>query len=270
MKTLSRRVLSAVAGLSLAAGVMLGQVGSPTAYAAPAMKPAEMYPLVYMSGSNDSTILNKDIAKYMEDRNIKFFEWDPINVTMDAKELPYRHFEFYADSVDAFVKDVLKQTGAKKVNIMTYSQSGLINANWMKFHDGAQYVNKVVNLSGIQQGSPWATYGINITGDCLGFGTCIDFDPYGEFINKVNSPAEALPGIKYYNITTKYEEAAMPYQINLMYGPGDYQNIVLQDYCPALVAGHLMLPHLTATKSAVVQALNGEKIDPACSALGDK
>lgn len=221
-------------------------------------------PVVYLSGANDISFLNSDIKENIVNAGMQFFEWDPLATSIKGEPKLYDHMDGYANSVDAFVKDVLKQTGAKKVNIITYSQSGLINQNWMRNHGGAQYVAKVINYSGLLQGSPLATIATNLTGDCLGFGTCLDFNPYG-FVAELNKNGEAVPGVTYYNLTSRYDEMAMPYQINFMYAPtGNYKNVLLQDYCPADRSGHLGLPHAAGTMSITIQALKGQPLKPKC------
>lgn len=135
----------------------------------------------------------------------------------------------------------------------------------MKNHGGAKYVAKVINYSGILQGTQIASVAIRFTGDCLGFGTCLDFNPYGPLVTSLNKDGEAVPGVTYYNLTSRREDMAMPYQVNFMYAPtGNYKNVLLQDYCPADKSGHLALPHSTTTKSLTVQALRGQQLKPEC------
>ena len=210
---------------------------SPAANAAPSprtftTRDTSSLPVVYLSGANDVALLNSDVKKNITAAGMQFFEWDPLKTSLKESPTLYDHMDAYAESVDAFVKSVLKKTGAKKVNIITYSQSGLINQSWMKNHGGAQY--------------------------CLGFGTCVDFDPWGPVVTRLNENGEALAGIIYYNLTSKYDEMAMPYQINFMYSPtGNYKNVLLQDYYPAERAGHLMVPHAKSTKTLTIQMLKG-------------
>lgn len=263
-RTRTTGVVAAVAALVLA--------GSTVATAAPLTSPdfsthdTSALPVVYLAGANDLPALNKDIAKNVEDAGIQFFAWYPLLASVNDKNISlYDNMEAYSASVDAFVKGVLKRTGAPQVNIITYSQSGLINQTWMKKHGGARYVAKVINYSGLLQGSPFGTIATNVTGDCLGFGTCVDFDPWGPLVKEINKNGEAQPGITYYNITTKYDEMAMPYQVNFMYAPtGNYMNVLLQDYCPANKAGHLGLPHASATRSLTLQAIKGQPLNPTC------
>ena len=236
---------------------------SPAANAAPSprtftTRDTSSLPVVYLSGANDVALLNSDVKKNITAAGMQFFEWDPLKTSLKESPTLYDHMDAYAESVDAFVKSVLKKTGAKKVNIITYSQSGLINQSWMKNHGGAQYVAKVINYSGLLQGSPFGAIATNFTGNCLGFGTCVDFDPWGPVVTRLNENGEALAGIIYYNLTSKYDEMAMPYQINFMYSPtGNYKNVLLQVYYPADRAGHLMVPHAKSTKTLTIQMLKG-------------
>lgn len=257
-------IASAVAALVLA-GSSLAQA-APAAPANFSTRDTSALPVVYLAGANDMPALNKDIAKNVQDAGMQFFAWYPLLASVKDKSISlYDNMEAYSASVDAFVKGVLQKTGAPQVNIVTYSQSGLINQTWMKKHGGARYVAKVINYSGLLQGSPFGAIATNVTGDCLGFGTCVDFDPWGQLVTDLNKHGEAAPGVIYYNITSKYDEMAMPYQVNFMYAhTGNYMNVLLQDYCPANKAGHLMLPHASATRSITLQAIKGQPLNPKC------
>ena len=56
-------------------------------------------------------------------------------------------------------------------------------------------------------------------------------------------PTQALPGIKYFNITTRWDENAFPYTTNLMTGRGDYENLVTQKQCRWIRLPHHHDPH---------------------------
>lgn len=222
-------------------------------------------PLIYMAGNDDYSKDNRALRKYFEGEKIRIYDWYPTEVTDQANVRKFQHPEWYIPYVDAFIKDVMRKTGSSKVNIMTFSQSGVIAATWMKNHGGAQYVDQVVNVSAALQGSPTATIGNELLPECLGIKGCPAMSPESEFITKLNTPRDNIQGIQYTNITTKYDELAAPYKVNFMYDEGNYQNILLQDYCPGLPLEHTLMMKTRLVWSLVIQALKGEKITPSCT-----
>ena len=158
---------------------------------------------------------------------------------------------------------------------------------WLKDFGGARHVRKVVSLSGLIKGSPFQADAVR-NGQCPPPGlellvppelaknpsdACLEMSSEGDEVRRLNTPSEALPGIRYYNITTTLEYDASPYRINLMDGPGDYYNIVTQDLCPNDPVVHLTMTMTPSVQSLVASALKGgsarnEMHDPRFSAGG--
>lgn len=229
-------------------------------------KDSSALPVIWVGGSTDFPQLNSRVRTYIERSGMKFFEWDPIMVTLDDPDVKlFDHLEKYMPSLDSFVKQVLQETGAPKVNLVTYSQGGAITAGWTRMYDGAKVVEKIVNISGLVNGSPVAGVGTKaISEDCLGFGTCVDFIPEGEYVRSITEQGNALPGIEYLNVESRMDLFAAPYTNGLMTGPGNYRNVLTEDLCPGDVGTHLLLPQKQIVHQSIVQFFRGQEVRPAC------
>lgn len=61
-----------------------------------------------------------------------------------------------------------------------------------------------------------------------------------EFLKKLNSKPDTVPGVKYTVISTKYDEIATPYKSQQLSGP-NVRNVVIQDLCRLDVSEHIAL-----------------------------
>lgn len=179
-----------------------------------------------------------------------------------------------------FVDKLKQQTGHDKFDVVTWSQGGLVTRYWLKYFGGADFVRKAVILSGMIKGSPHHADALR-KGQCpppnarlyvpqellkSPSDTCLEMSSEGESIRSLNTPSEALPGIKYYAVTTKQEINAAPYGINLMDGPGDYTNIITQDLCPNDIVGHGGLTKLPSMQALVSNLLKDDNPTMPCMA----
>lgn len=90
--------------------------------------------------------------------------------------------------------------------------------------DGAGPVRTMATMDGTIKASPWQSrlikQGWGPKGDAIH-----EMAKGGPEIAEPNTPTEALPGIRYVNITTMLEIDAAPWAFNRMGGPGDYENL---------------------------------------------
>ena len=240
--------------------------------------PHEKLPVVYISGSNEPAFTADMFANALRHRGFdvhNFLVWDPAR----PETSPYVTVKGNSARIPEFVDKVKRETGADKVDVVTYSQGGLVTRYWLKDFDGAKDVRTVVSLSGIIKGSPYQADALR-KGQCPpaafeglvpdGFrknptDACLEMAQGGEEVTRLNTPTEALPGIKYYNVTTRQEFDAAPYQINFMDGPGDYENIVTQDLCPNDPLFHLGFNLLPSVQGLVASALEGGPVRMECA-----
>lgn len=162
----------------------------------------------------------------------------------------------------AFVGQVLKSTGAKKVDLIGHSQGTLMPNYWIKFLGGATKVGSYISLAPIWNGTKLASP-ITAFANAFGFPegdvplctACAEFANGSQFMDKMRAGGLAVPGVKYVNIMTKYDELVVPYTSG---SAKNMKNIVIQDRCPQDYAEHFQI---AADKNASVIALN--VLDPA-------
>lgn len=245
---------------------------------APAATAGAKLPVVYISGSNEPKASAEYFRSALESRGFDvhvFLVWEP-----DRPETsPYVTVKGNSRRIPEFIEKVKRETGSDKVDVVTFSQGGLVTRYWLKYYGGAADVRNAVILSGLIKGSPYQTEAIE-NDQCPpsymqwavpeGYRTnptdaCLEMAYGGAEVTALNTPTEALPGIRYYNITTRQEFDAAPYQINLMDGPGDYVNIVTQDLCPNDPVTHLGMTYLPSVHSLIESALKGGPLKMECA-----
>ena len=165
-----------------------------------------------------------------------------------------------AKELKAFVAKVLTATGATKVDLIGHSQGTLMPNYWLKFLGGASKVNKYISLAPLWHGTSLAAPPGQMAAafpnplDSIGpaFG---QMGAGSAFITQLRAGGVAVPGVKYVNIMTKYDELVKPYTSGSE--PG-MTNIVIQDRCKQDFAEHF---EIAADKNASVLVLNA--LDPA-------
>ncbi|RLV10036.1 lipase [Streptomyces griseocarneus] len=153
-----------------------------------------------------------------------------------------------AGEVSDFVDKVLKSTGTKKVDIVGHSQGGgPLPRYYMEFMNGASKVDKLIGLAPDNHGA--TASGLAVLGRKVpGVSKVLDLTVPGvqdqmigsEFLKKLNSKPDTVPGVKYTVISTKYDEIATPYKSQQLSGP-NVRNVVVQDLCKLDVSEHIAL-----------------------------
>ncbi|MFF4407871.1 esterase/lipase family protein [Streptomyces sp. NPDC001262] len=150
-----------------------------------------------------------------------------------------------AGQLSAFVDKVRQSTGVEKVDLVGHSQGGgPLPRYYLNFLDGAGKVGKLVGIAPDNHGTT-----------VLGMTKLVDTVPGArkvfsltlpgvedqlvgsEFLKKLNSKPDTVPGVQYTVISTKYDEIATPYTSQFLDGP-DVRNVVLQDLCKLDISEH--------------------------------
>lgn len=165
----------------------------------------------------------------------------------------------------AFVDKVLAATGAAKVDVVGYSQGGMMPRQYMKFEGGATKVQNLVGIAPTNNGSTllgtsklvsiFNRFGVTqaIAGKAIAQWTA-----GSDFVATLNAGGDTLPGVNYTVIATKYDQVVTPYQSAfLKAGPGaKVNNITLQNGCSTDFSDHLNIVNSPRTMYFVQKALN--------------
>ncbi|MCW2783978.1 MAG: Lipase [Marmoricola sp.] len=168
-----------------------------------------------------------------------------------------------AAQLATFIDRVLAATGASKVDIVGHSQGTLMPDYYAEFLGGASKIGSYISLSPLWHGTtatgPSAKSGaafapginpLDLVGPALG-----QMGAGSALITKMQAAGVAVPGIKYLNIMTKYDELVKPYTSGSEAG---MTNVVLQDHCKQDYTEHF---EMAADKNASIFVLNA--LDPA-------
>jgi triacylglycerol lipase len=176
-----------------------------------------------------------------------------------------------AEELKAFVTRVLQATGADKVDIIGHSQGTFMPNYYVRFLGGAQYVDHYISLAPLWRGTGTSVAGLlNTVGRAFGVTSdklvpvcvaCGQMLTGSDFVNKMSSGTVAAPGVKYLNISTRYDELVVPYTSGQLTGYPNMSNVVLQNVCPLDFTEHF---EIASDPNAAQLALNF--LDPAHAA----
>ncbi|KAA1426707.1 esterase/lipase family protein [Nocardioides antri] len=147
-----------------------------------------------------------------------------------------------ARQLKAFIRRVLRATGARKVDLLGHSQGTLMPEYYVKFLGGAKHVKRYVSLSPLWHGTRIADIGLLLT---RVFGVpedggpvcqaCNQFGTDSRFMRRLRAGGLVVGDIEYTNIMTKYDQLVVPYTSGRQRG---MRNIVVQDRCAKDYAEH--------------------------------
>ncbi|MGZ9826068.1 esterase/lipase family protein [Tsukamurella ocularis] len=184
-----------------------------------------------------------------------------------------------AETLRAKVRDVLRQTGATKVDLVGHSQGGgILPAYYINVLDGTKYVDKYVGISPSHHGTSLSTVGLLQP----------VFGPVGPGVMKileVVAPAltqqaissdlaaqvygkgDTRPGITYTTIVTSFDQVVTPVSRQFLSGDA-VTNITLQDGCPTDWSEHLSTAFNRRAWNHVLNALDPKHAKPVrCEAV---
>lgn len=146
-----------------------------------------------------------------------------------------------AQELKAFVAKVLATTGAGKVDIVGHSQGTYMPNYYVRFLGGARFVDRYVSLAPL-----WGGTGTSVAGQLNAAGAPYHFTSDGlvpvctacgqmvtgsQFETMMAAGRVAARGVKYLNISTRYDELVLPYTSGQLAGYRNMRNVVLQDRC---------------------------------------
>lgn len=175
----------------------------------------------------------------------------------------------------AFVKEVLRATGAKQVDLVGYSEGGTI-VNVLAHTYDTSGINTILTFGGINKGIAVPVLAekevLYKNGKATFIGGATEFVSLAgaqmmegsPVMAKATENGDTVPGINYINIGSTEDEYSVMSTQNPNFQtavPGaTVTNIVLQDGCKADDSGHIALPYNTRVWALVINGLSGAKV----------
>ena len=184
-----------------------------------------------------------------------------------------------ASQLSSEVNKVLAQTGASKVDIVGWSQGGMMPRYYINNLGGASKVNMLVGFAP-------SNYGTNLDGvvnlisdlGALGVATavlsvscaaCVEQFQGSSFLNSLNvSPTAA--SVTYVVIETADDDVVTPYTNAFLPAAANVQNITLQNQCSQDHSDHISIPYDSNALQDLVNALGADSrsFQPSCASVG--
>ncbi len=178
-----------------------------------------------------------------------------------------------ARELQAFVARVLKATGARKVDLVGHSQGTLMPNYWVKFLGGAPFVRNYVSLAPLWHGTQAASvaevvapvFGArpdDVVPVCV---ACGQFAAGSDFMKRMRAGGVAVDGVRYTNISTRYDELVVPYTSGIE--PG-MRNVTVQDLCATDYSEHFEIASDPVAAQVVLNTLDPSRRKPVtCSVV---
>lgn len=169
----------------------------------------------------------------------------------------------------AFVDRVLSATGAQRVDVVGHSQGTIVPGYYAKVLGGADKIDKYISLAPLWQGTHVFTNKLagpiefHVALDVahrLHFASARQMISGSEFLATLNSGGRPYaPGIRYVNISTRYDEFVRPFTSGQVPGgpDDDVINVVVQDTCSEDFSDHLAIAGSRRAATMVLNALDG-------------
>jgi triacylglycerol esterase/lipase EstA (alpha/beta hydrolase family) len=184
-----------------------------------------------------------------------------------------------ATQLSAEVNHVLAVTGASKVDLVGWSQGGMMPRYYISNLGGAAKVNMLVGLApsnygttvdGLQQ----LITDVGLEGVVTGLlsvtcPACAQQLQGSSFLAGLNS-APTAPGVKYVIIETAGDDVVTPYTNAFLPAAANVQNITLQNQCQQDASDHISIPYDSNALADMINALGPDTagFQPSCAAVG--
>jgi pimeloyl-ACP methyl ester carboxylesterase len=182
--------------------------------------------------------------------------------------------------VAAFVRQVLAQTGSRKVDLVGHSEGAFQTLYVTKTQGIARSVRSVVAIAPPTHGTTFGgAYDLAYVGgtnnralaDQLlatgGCPACSDLGVDGAAVKVLENGPIAQKGVRYTVITSTYDEMVTPVETAFVREPG-VTNLFVQDVCPDDTVGHLMETYESNVWNMVKNALDPEHAAPFTCSVG--
>lgn len=177
-----------------------------------------------------------------------------------------------AARLGVFVTQVLRATGAARVDIVGHSEGATMPDYYIEYLGGAAKVARYVGVSGVKHGT--TLHGVTTFTNAYGTlfpgapdptagscDSCQQFVVGSDYIKKIEARAPAR-GVIYTNIATRNDELVSPYTSSFLAGP-NVTNIFLQAHCALDFSDHLSIISSPITGRYILNALDPAHALPA-------
>jgi triacylglycerol esterase/lipase EstA (alpha/beta hydrolase family) len=177
------------------------------------------------------------------------------------------------------VNTVLAETGASKVDLVGWSQGGMMPRYYINNLGGASTVNMLVGFAPSNYGTTLDGV-VNLVSDfgALGIATallaptcdaCVEQLQGSSFLDSLNqTPTQS--GVRYVVIETADDDVVTPYTNAFLPAASNVQNITLQNQCPQDASDHLSIVYDSNALQDMLNALGPDdsSFQPTCAAVG--
>jgi triacylglycerol lipase len=163
----------------------------------------------------------------------------------------------------AFVDEVLAVTGAKKADLVGFSQGAIVTRYYVNKLGGAARVNRWVGVASPTYGG--TLYGLVPLANAIpplwwiaaqfASTAAIQQSAGSPFMRELNAGGDTVPGVRYTTIGSRLDEMIQPFENIALHGPGA-ENIVLQDRCPVDLTGHFHMVYDRYVQQLLLGALD--------------
>ncbi|MBD0860655.1 alpha/beta fold hydrolase [Gordonia sp. zg691] len=195
-------------------------------------------------------------APYLANRGYCVYTFNYGNIT-PVPSFPFQglaDIEASAREVSRKIDGIMRRTGAKKVDLVGWSQGGgLLPHYYIDFLGGDKKVDKLIGIAPGNHGStgnmltylryfipPFGPVGYDIFKAL--FPAFAQQTQYSDLVRKVYGNGDTRPGPHYTTIVTKYDEIATPFTNGFLEGD-NVTNILLQEDCPVDLSEHLAIAY---------------------------
>lgn len=170
-----------------------------------------------------------------------------------------------AASVAAFVDDVLAATGAEQVDVVAFSQGGLVLRTALRLDGLADRVGTAVLIAPTFHGTTSALLE-GVPG--LACPACADQSAGSALLAELAAGGDLDGDVRYATISSRDDVVVTPTDAQSPAGPADrVTSLIVQDECPGVRVDHLALPADDRVIGWVEQALaTGGRPDPSAFA----
>ena len=145
-----------------------------------------------------------------------------------------------SEQVAGFVRDVLELTGAQQVDVVGYSQGGLVLRTALRDEGLAPLVGTAVLIAPSFHGTTSPLIGQLPTGLCP---ACDDQAAGSSLLRKLNAGGDLDGDVRYAVVSTSKDTVVTPVASQVPDGPADrIRSLLMQDRCPGSTVDHARLP----------------------------